>query len=45
MVLCAIIGILFYADLGFQFLIKSNSISLSWLGSNATWYYSKFLSI
>ena len=29
MVLCILIGILFYANLGFQFLIKSNSVSLN----------------
>ena len=36
MVLCILIGILFYANLGFQFLIKSNSISFSWPDSTVT---------
>ena len=41
MVLC----ILFYANLDFQFLIKSNSSSFFWPGSTFTWNYSICLCI
>ena len=39
MVLC----IQFYANLGFQYLIMSNSISFTWPGSIVTWIYSSCL--